>query len=66
MAKLTDESSMPFGKYKGIKLAEIPDSHFLYIYANFNLEQNMIDYIEDSFNENDLKRAKSEKNDDFS
>ena len=34
MAKLTDESLMPFGKFKGTKMANVPDKYLLYIYEN--------------------------------
>ncbi len=30
--KLTDESTMPFGKYKGEKMANVPASYLIWIY----------------------------------
>lgn len=34
MTKLTDSSLMPFGKYKGDKLIDIPASYLLWLYEN--------------------------------
>lgn len=31
MVRYTDETSMPFGKYKGQKLANIPAAYFLFL-----------------------------------
>lgn len=32
--KLTDESLMPFGKYKNEKMANVPSSYLLWLYNN--------------------------------
>lgn len=32
--EFTDESIMPFGKHKGKTLANVPDSHLLWLYDN--------------------------------
>ena len=48
MAALDDNSLMPFGKYKDEKLANVPASYLLYAYDNFNIWQNLKDYIDDN------------------
>lgn len=46
---LTDEDLMPFGKWKGIALANVPADYLLYAYNNFkDLSQDLKDYIEDN------------------
>ena len=44
MTTYTDETPMPFGKYLGVKLKDIPASYLVWIYENceelnFNLKQ---------------------------
>lgn len=34
MTKLTDESPMPYGKYKGIAMANVPADYLLFLYEN--------------------------------
>ncbi len=48
MSILTDESKMPFGKFKGLTLAEIPDSYFVYLYDNGLEPGDLKMYIEES------------------
>ena len=44
-----DESIMPFGKFKGIKMANVPASYLLWLYANgTNLQYNLKNYIEEN------------------
>lgn len=31
---MTDNDLMPFGKHKGVKMANVPDSYLIYIYEN--------------------------------
>ena len=35
--KLTDESLMPFGKYKGEKMVNVPASYLMWIYDEWTL-----------------------------
>jgi len=53
--KYTDETIMPFGKWKGNKLANVDDSYLVYLYNEFNnkkelnnTEQLLFNYIEDN------------------
>jgi hypothetical protein len=44
--ELTDKSPIPFGKYKGEKLANVPASYLLWALDNVQLHDNMKRYIE--------------------
>jgi uncharacterized protein (DUF3820 family) len=55
---MKDEDPMPFGKYKGTKMANVPDSYLLWLYnrimvkaesgKNLNEEESrLLAYIED-------------------
>ena len=44
---MTDESIMPFGKYKGQALKDVPDSVLLWYYDNKKLSGQLKDYVED-------------------
>jgi len=54
--KLTDESPMPFGKYKGLKLIDVPAFVLIFLYDNDLKEGPLRDYIEDN-----LQALKKEK-----
>ena len=45
MAQLTDESLMPFGKYKGTKMANVPATYLLWLFNNELENGNVKDYI---------------------
>lgn len=38
MKEFNDESQMPFGKYKGLPLSEVPDEYLLWLYFDTNLK----------------------------
>lgn len=57
MTHFTDETRMPFGKYKGTKLANVPASYLLWLYEQIkpmapnkrSLDQKyLLEYIEDN------------------
>lgn len=48
MAKLDDDSLMPWGKHKGLLMAEVPDSYLLWLYQEKRAKGNVLDYIEDN------------------
>ena len=48
MEKLTDQTKMPFGKYKGDKLANVPSEYLLWIYDNYDLKPELKAYIDDN------------------
>lgn len=48
MAKLTDESPMPWGKYKGEKMANVPASYLIYIYENGKYDMDFGRYVIDN------------------
>ena len=43
---LTDESAMPFGKFKGCKMANVPASYLLWLYNNNKCNYAVKTYIE--------------------
>jgi len=45
---MNDNSIMPFGKYKGYKLANIPASYLLWLYNQGLQKGNLRDYIIDN------------------
>lgn len=45
---LTDESLMPWGKYKGYQMINVPAKYLLYMYENNKCYGSVKDYIEDN------------------
>lgn len=45
---MTDESIMPFGKYKGEKMANVPADYLLWLYQNSNVFGDLKAYITDN------------------
>ena len=45
--ELEDESPMPFGKYKGEAMVDVPASYLLWLYENNKCNRQVKDYIED-------------------
>lgn len=48
MSKLTDTSEMPFGKYKGMAMIDVPANYLLWLYEKGLQNGNVKDYIEDN------------------
>ena len=46
---MNDESLMTFGKYKGTKLANVPDTYLLWLHFQGLYEGELKSYIEDNF-----------------
>jgi uncharacterized protein (DUF3820 family) len=42
---MTDNSLMPFGKYKGEKMANVPSDYLLWIFENNKCTQEVAKYI---------------------
>lgn len=61
MAKLDDNSEMPFGKHKGMKMIDVPASYLLWLYDNDLKDGNVKDYIEDIGIET-IKKEKEKEN----
>lgn len=45
---LTDESPMPFGKYQGREMANVPADYLIWLYENNKCNRAVKDYIEDN------------------
>lgn len=46
---LLDTSPMPFGKYKGDKMENVPASYLLWLYDNNKCNDLVKDYIKDNY-----------------
>ncbi len=60
MAILNDSSKMPFGKYTGIRLANVPADYLIWIYENKKCTAEVEAYIKDNLDA--LKKEVEEKN----
>lgn len=70
MSILNDHSIMPFGKYKGVKMCNVPASYLHYIYYNFEKNYNnrpVFDYITNNIDviETEVKREKMNSRREF-
>jgi len=48
MSVLTDESPMPFGKYEGKSMADVPATYLMWILDNDKCSPSVKAYIEDN------------------
>lgn len=48
---MDDNSIMPFGKYKGEKLANIPANYLIYIYSAGWIRGEIKEYIKENYEE---------------
>lgn len=46
---LTDESIMPFGKYKGKTLANVPDDYLLWLLRENKCSGEVLQYIKENY-----------------
>lgn len=46
--EFTDNTPMPFGKYKGQALANVPAEYLMYLYDNNKVIGHLKNYIEDN------------------
>jgi uncharacterized protein (DUF3820 family) len=55
---LNDNSPMPFGKYKGEKMANVPADYLMWLYNEIKCNKDVRDYIEDNLDvlEQEIKR----------
>lgn len=42
---LDDNSEMPFGKHKGVKMANVPADYLIFLYENNFAKGNVLTYI---------------------
>ena len=49
MANLTDESPMPWGKYQGDKMINVPASYLIWLYDNNKCSGDVKAYIKDNY-----------------
>ena len=58
MGIYTDQTKMPFGKHKGMKLIDVPASYLEWLYYNVDLrtkDYKLFRYIEDNWEEIQLE-----------
>ena len=48
MGKLTDNSLMPFGKYKGYAMTNVPASYLIWIFENNKCTKEVAIYISEN------------------
>ena len=60
---LTDESLMPWGKYKGHKMSDVPDDYLLCLHNNKKCSGVVLEYIEDNLDaiKFNLKQSKNSR-----
>jgi len=60
---LIDNSLMPFGKYKGTKMANVPASYLIWIYENNKCSIEVIKYVRENLDvlKEESKRENSKK-----
>jgi uncharacterized protein (DUF3820 family) len=58
---MTDESIMPFGKYKGEKLANVPDEYLLWLYENGKCFGELKLYIKENLDVISVEIKRKEK-----
>lgn len=58
--EMTDESIMPFGKYKGTKIANVPAGYLIWLYDSGLNNGPIKDYIIDNMDvlKSEIKRIK--------
>ena len=61
--EFTDETLFPFGKYKDVKMQEVPAAYLIWIYNNYDITQPLTDYIADNMDVlySELKESKTWK-----
>ena len=48
MGKLTDTSAMPYGKYKGHRMQDVPADYLLWLRDNGKCSESVAQYVEDN------------------
>lgn len=59
--KLTDESPMPFGKYAGAKMANVPADYLIWLYDNGKTSEQVRQYIEENKDVLDIEIERKRK-----
>lgn len=58
---LNDDSLMPWGKYKGTKMANVPADYLQWLYDNDKCSGNVKAYIEDNLDVIELEIKRKQK-----
>jgi len=46
---MTDSDLMPYGKYKGEKMANVPASYLLWLYENDKCSTHVLQYVRENY-----------------
>jgi len=65
---LNDESPMPYGHYKGVKMANVPAGYLLWLWDNEKCSSGVFEYVRDNWEVliQEVKRQKREETRYFS
>lgn len=58
---LTDKDNMPWGKYVGVKMANVPASYLLWLYENNKCSGDVKDYIKENLEVLQYQRLNKDK-----
>lgn len=60
---LTDESKMPWGKYKGDSMCNVPASYLVWCYESGKCSKDVKDYVLDNLDvlKEEIRRAQAKK-----
>lgn len=60
--KLTDAGIMPYGRYQGWKMIDVPAEYLLWLFENHKCDRRVRDYIEDNMSALEMEvKAKKHK-----
>lgn len=48
MAKLTDESKMPYGNHEGTRMIDVPASYLIWLHENNRCSKDVQEYVDDN------------------
>lgn len=62
MSTLTDDSLMPYGKYKGKKMANVPPDYLIWLYDNGKCNEQVKRYVFSNYSvlQEEIRRRKAQ------
>lgn len=61
LEKVTDETPFPFGRHKGVKMANVPAAYLLYWYEKKALSKPFAEYVEEHKSQLEVERANNNR-----
>lgn len=62
MEIFNDDTLMPFGQHKGVKLANVPAAYLIYIYENYKLSEPLKNYIKENLEVLKMEKQRTNQN----